>query len=99
MIIRFVLLVSFVLSSGLAPLRASAAEKSFEEFWERAVVTIEVTRKQYDYLQPWSRRVDQFQKMGTIISDKEILTTADQLSNHTLIRVQKGRGRWFEGEV
>lgn len=93
MIIRYFLLLSIALAS------VSAAEKGFEEFWERAVVTIEVTRKQYDFLQPWSRRVDQFQKMGTIISDKEILTTADQLSNHTLIRVQKGRGRWFEGEV
>lgn len=78
---------------------ARAADKSFEELWERAVVTIEVTRKQYDYLQPWSRRVDQLQKIGTIIGDREILTTADNFSSHTLVRLQKGRGRWFEGEL
>lgn len=78
---------------------ASAADKSFEDLWERAVVTIEVTRKQYDYLQPWSRKVDQIQKIGTVISDREILTTADHFPSHTLVRLQKGRGRWFEGEV
>ncbi len=78
---------------------ALAADKSFEELWERAVVTIEVTRKQYDYLQPWNRRVDQIQKIGTIIGDREILTTADHFPNHTLVRLQKGRGRWFQAEV
>src|SRR5687767_819434 len=78
---------------------AFAAEKSFEELWERAVVTIEVTRKQFDYLQPWNRRVDQVQKIGTIIGDREIITSADFFSNHTLVRIQKGRGRWFEAQV
>jgi len=78
---------------------AVAAEKSYVELWERAIVTVEVTRKQYDYFQPWSRRVDQIQKMGTVIKGHEILTTADHLSNRTLIRLQKGRGRWFEGHV
>ena len=86
-----------ILAVTLVSIRA--ADKSFEELWERAVVTIEVTRKQYDYLQPWSRRVDQLQKIGTIIGDREILTTADNFSSHTLVRLQKGRGRWFEGEV
>ena len=69
------------------------------EKWERAIVTVEVTRKEYDYLQPWSRRVNQVQKMGTIIGDREILTTADFMADQTLIRLQKGRGRWFRGEV
>ena len=87
------------LAIGLALVPARGAEKNFEELWERAVVTIEVTRKQFEYFQPWSRRVDQVQKIGTIISDREILTTADHFSNHTLVRLQKGRGRWFEGEV
>jgi hypothetical protein len=86
-----------ILAVTLVSIRA--ADKSFEELWERAVVTIEVTRKQYDYLQPWSRRVDQLQKIGTIIGEREILTTADNFSSHTLVRIQKGRGRWFEGEV
>jgi hypothetical protein len=91
--IRPLLILAFTAITALA------AEKSFEELWERSVVTIEVTRKQYDYLQPWSRRVDQIQKFGTVISDREILTTADHFPSHTLVRLQKGRGRWFEGEV
>jgi hypothetical protein len=91
--IRFILL----LAVGLISVRA--AEQDLEDLWGRAVVTIEVTRKQYDYLQPWSRRVDQVQKIGTIISDREILTTAEYFSSHTLVRLQKGRGRWFQGEV
>ena len=92
-------MIRFLLTLALLASTTFAAEKNFEEFWERAVVTVEVTRKQYDYHQPWSRRVDQIQKMGTIINGHEILTTADQLSNHTLIRLQKGRGRWFQGHV
>lgn len=91
--IRFILLIT------IGVLSVRAADKNFEELWERAVVTIEVTRKQYDYLQPWSRKVDQVQKIGTVISDREILTTAEYFSNHTLVRLQKGRGRWFQAEV
>lgn len=86
------------LATGLAALPA-LGDDAFDERWERAIVTVEVNRKQYEYLQPWTRKVDQIQKMGTIIAEREILTTADHLSNHTLIRLQKGRGRWFQGQV
>jgi hypothetical protein len=92
--IRILLLTLALLAAAVR-----AEDTNFEELWARAVVTVEVTRKQYDFLQPWSRKVDQIQKMGTIIQGREILTTADHLSNHTLIRLQKGRGRWFEGKV
>ncbi len=92
-------MIRFFLTAALLASTSFAAEKDFEALWERAVVTVEITRKQYDYHQPWSRRVDQIQKMGTIINGREILTTADQLSNRTLIRLQKGRGRWFQGHV
>jgi hypothetical protein len=92
-------MIRIVIALALSASAALAADKSFEELWQRAIVTIEVTRKQYDHLQPWSRRVDQISKMGTIIGKNEILTTADHLSNHTLVRLQKGRGRWFEGRV
>lgn len=92
-------MIRIILLLAVGLVTARAAEKNLEELWGRAVVTIEVTRKQFDYLQPWSRRVDQIQKIGTVISDREILTTADHFSNHTLVRLQKGRGRWFEAEV
>src|ERR1043165_9352434 len=68
--------------------------------WERSIVTIEISRKQYDYYQPWSKRTRRFQKIGTVIGDHQILTTADELFDRTLIRLQKGgRGRWWIGEV
>jgi len=68
--------------------------------WERSIVTIEVSRKQYDYYQPWSKRTRRFQKIGTVIGERQILTTADELFERTLIRLQKGgRGRWWLGEV
>jgi hypothetical protein len=95
---RFALLIMAVLFS-FAP-RTEASEKENSNLWEQAIVTLEVTRKQYDYLQPWSRRVDQVQKMATLIGQKQILTTADYLWDETLIRLQKGgRGRWWRGEL
>ncbi len=68
--------------------------------WERSVVTLEVTRKQYDYLQPWTKRVAHVEKTGTVVGPREILTTADSMADQTLIRLQKGgRGKWWPGEL
>jgi hypothetical protein len=68
--------------------------------WERSIVTIEVSRKQYDYYQPWSRQPARARKQGLVIGPQEILTTAEELYDRTLIRLQKGgRGRWTLGEV
>jgi len=92
----------FVICAALAAFvpRSQAKEKDSSALWEKAVVTLEVTRKQYDYQQPWSRRVDQVQKMATIVGPNEILTTADYLADETLLRLQKGgRGRWWRGEL
>jgi hypothetical protein len=78
-----------------APLFAQA-----ENQWEQSVVLIEVTRKQYDYMQPWSKRMRNAQKNGIVIGPGEILTTAEELADRTLIRIQKGgRGRWANGDV
>ena len=68
--------------------------------WEHTVVTLEITRKQYDYLQPWSKRMDTLQKVGIVAGPREILTTADFMADSTLVRLQKGgRGRWFNGAI
>jgi hypothetical protein len=68
--------------------------------WEHSIVTIEVSRKQYDYYQPWTRRTSRVQKTGLLIADHQILTTADELFDRTLVRLQKnGRGRWWAGGV
>jgi len=91
----------FLAGALLASARAADNDSAAApvEFWEKAIVSIEITRRQFDYLQPWTRKEDKLQKMGTILADRKILTTADHFSNHTLIRLQKGRGRWFTGKV
>jgi hypothetical protein len=81
-------------------LAVPAAQKSKAPDMDNSVVQIEVSRRQYDFVQPWSRRVDQLQKVGTVLGPREILTTAEYLADITLLRLQKGgRGKWYQGEV
>src|SRR5438034_1069427 len=75
------------------------AAKPLADF-EKSVVQMEITRKQYDFVQPWNRRVDQATKVGVVVGSKEILTSADFMSDLTLLRLQKnGRGKWFEAQL
>src|SRR5512133_1049875 len=68
--------------------------------WEDSIVTLEVSRKAYDYYQPWTRRPGRSIKTGVVIGDRQILTTADELFDLTLLRLQKGgSGLWIPGEV
>src|SRR5882724_4791405 len=68
--------------------------------WEHSIVTIEVARKKYDYYQPWTPRTSQTHKTGLVLGEHQILTTADEMFDRTLVRLQKnGRGRWWLGEV
>jgi hypothetical protein len=79
---------------------AAPAADSPNPGWAKSIVTIEINRKQYDYYQPWTRRTRRLQKVGTVVAEKQILTTADEIYDRTLIRLQKnGRGRWWLGEV
>jgi hypothetical protein len=91
----FLITVAAVLSTnGQERHRAPASP------WERSVVTLEVSRKQYDYYQPWTRKTARAQKTGMVLADHQILTTADELFDRTLVRLQKaGRGRWWTGTV
>lgn len=94
-------LLSLAILALLSPPGSAQAQSASEPSpWERSIVTIEVTRKQYDYYQPWTKRPQRLSKMGTVIAEREILTTADQLADRTLVRIQKGgRGPWSIGEV
>jgi hypothetical protein len=68
--------------------------------WEHSVVSIEVTRKQYDFIEPWSKHNRRSLKTGIVVGDHQILTTASELHDRTLVRLQKGgRGQWWIGEV
>lgn len=68
--------------------------------WEDSVVRLEVNRHQYNYFQPWSRRVASNRKFGIVLENRRILTTANLLYDHTLLRLQKGgRGQWHTGRL
>lgn len=92
-------LVCFGLLS-LFPCTGQEVKRSEPSAWEQSVVTLEVARKQYDYYQPWSKTTARVQKPALVLSDHQLLTTAEELNDRTLIRLQKhGRGRWWPGEV
>src|SRR5438094_156249 len=97
---RSFLLVPLIFFVGVFSRAADDAKHVDPAAWEHSLVQLDVTRKQYDYFQPWSKRVKSGQKTGLVISDREILTTADELFDRTLIRLQKGgRGKWWIGEL
>jgi S1-C subfamily serine protease len=85
----------------LTPFFAQAADdRSQARLWQAAVVSLEVTRQQYDHLQPWTRQAQPVAKVGVVIDKRQILTTARDLEDLTLVRVQKGgRGQWWTGEL
>lgn len=68
--------------------------------WADTVVTLEVARNQYDYTQPWTRKTRRLKKSGVVVGPREVLTTADQMQDRTLVRMQKhGRGQWAIAQV
>ena len=56
----------------------------------RSLVEIEITKQSYNYNLPWTVRNQQISKNGVLIEGRQILTTADGLSNQYLCRVKKG---------
>lgn len=71
-----------------------------EKDWGRALVNVEVTFKSHDAFQPWNDPTRAIRKHGLVIGPDEVLTTAQYLPTHTLVRLQKGgRGRWYDARV
>ncbi|MBL9127496.1 MAG: hypothetical protein JNL97_07615 [Verrucomicrobiales bacterium] len=87
---------------GLAAVALSsfAAERNGRDPMEASLVTVEITAKSYDYFQPWSKPTRSVRKHAVVVGDRELVTTAQNLADRTLVRVQKGgRGRWLNAEV
>lgn len=77
-----------------------AASKPKPSPWESSIVTIEATRLQYDYIQPWTQRNETSKKQGVVIGPGQILTTAEYLNDLVLARLQKqGRGPWVNAQL
>ena len=84
----------------LSMLIVHGQERNDRSSWEQSVVTLDVTRRNYDFQQPWITRMRNIQKNGIVIGDREILTTAEDLNDRTLVRIQKnGRGKWTNAQV
>lgn len=84
----------------LAPVTLHSAAPRDLARWERSLVTLEINRQGYNYIQPWTRRSQSTQKSGVVIGPRSILTTAEQLNDLLLARVQKGgRGRWYSAKL
>ena len=67
---------------------------------QESIVRFDVTRNNHNFRVPWDKRAQSVSKLGAVIAGNEVLTTAQGLANHTLVRLQKGgRGRWFNGQV
>ena len=102
----FLRIVSIVAVLGLAVSASPAVRAQLlappAPAWDRSLVSVEVTYKVYDAFQPWNEPTRAIRKHGVVISAApgEILTTAQYLPTHTLVRVQKGgRGRWYDARV
>jgi hypothetical protein len=90
----------FLAAVAILPAQEPPLRPGAKAAWEKSLVTIEIARNNYDYNQPWSRRTQRLKKSGVVIGERQVLTSADQLSDRTLVRLQKeGRGQWFVGEV
>ena len=85
-------LALFVLTPVLN-LRAATTHPDFA--WENAIIHIEVTSKEYNYIQPWQRSERKVYKSGVVVEGNQIITTADGLADQTLIRLKKQGGGLF----
>jgi hypothetical protein len=94
--LRFTLLVLVATLS----LRAQDQPTAPGNGWEKSIVRVEISRVAYDYYQPWNRRNDRTTKVGLVLDDRRVLTTSQDMSDRTLVRLQKGgRGPWVKAVV
>lgn len=94
--IRPLLLAVLACFLAAPTLRAQSAKQPLGGFsWANAIVHIEVSGKEYSYVQPWARAEKKTTKSGVVLAGHLIITTADGLNDQTLIRLQKGGGGLF----
>ncbi len=96
--------MALAMISSIAVLNLQAAPAEHADTgaysWENSVIHIEVTSKEYNYIQPWARSEHKTYKSGVVVSGHQIITTADGLADQTLIRLKKqGSGLFSLGTV
>ena len=97
---KFLPLLPLLVLTALPAAFAAGAPPAAVARWEKSIVKVEVSRNIYDYYQPWNRRNDRATKIGLVVGERQLLTTAQDLSGRTLVRLQKGgRGKWTNAQV
>ncbi len=97
---KYLHLITILVWAAMLPALAAGDPTAAASVWEKSVVKVEVSRNLYDYYQPWNRRNDRSAKIGLVVGERQILTTAQDLSDRTLVRLQKGgRGKWTNAKV
>jgi len=90
--------IAFLLMTPVLNLNAATEDKSStsDKFaWDNSIIHIEVTCKEYNYVQPWARSERKASKSGVVIANHRIVTTAEDLADQTLIRLKKQGGGLF----
>jgi hypothetical protein len=97
---KFRHLITILVLTATPSAFAAGSPPAVAPVWEKSVVKVEVSRNLYDYYQPWNRRNDRSTKIGLVVGEHQILTTSQDLSDRTLVRLQKGgRGKWTNAKV
>ncbi len=82
------------------PLPRAPKESHGDFSWDNAIIHLEISGKEYSYVQPWARAERKVLKTGVVLPGHLIITTADGLNDQTLIRMQKQGGGFFSlGQV
>ncbi len=93
-------IVACLLAMFSGVVSGAAADRNGPNPMEASLVTLEITAKNYDYFQPWAKPTRSVRKHALVVGDRELVTSAQNLADRTLVRVQKGgRGRWLNAEV
>lgn len=95
------LLCVFTLTLGLGqPASAKSSKEAGGGLLQDSLVELEVNRKLYDFQMPWNKSSGNVRKSALVLGGAEVLTTADGLADHTLVRLQRGgRGVWSAAQV
>ncbi|HEV3272422.1 MAG TPA: hypothetical protein VGZ93_09600 [Candidatus Methylacidiphilales bacterium] len=98
--LAFSLAMALSVLTPVLSLQAAHSQDSGPFAWENAIILIQVTSKEYNYIQPWERIEHKVYKTGVVVEGRQILTTADGLADQTEIRLKKqGDGLFSEGRV
>lgn len=67
---------------------------------QKQIIKLDVVQKIYDTQQPWRINTKETSRNALVLSNQKLITTAEFLSDSTLLRVQKeGKGNKFEAKI